>query len=56
MYGLEPRTGSPESYNYVIGRGAPPEGTVVARDGEAWLVSLGRAQCAPDPAYDWHLE
>ena len=56
MYGLEQRTGTESSYNFVIGRGVPPEGTVVARDGDAFLLSLGRTQCETDTAYDWHLE
>jgi GPI mannosyltransferase 3 len=56
MYGLKPRSGSEASYNYVIGRGTPPEGTVVERDGEAWLLAKGAKECAPDADYDWHLE
>lgn len=56
VYGLQQRTGTEQSYNYLLGRGPLPEGTVVARDGEAWLLSLNRPVCETDAAYDWHLE
>jgi GPI mannosyltransferase 3 len=56
MYGLHQRTGTEQSYSHLIGRGPPPAGTVVARDGEAWLLSLDRPVCETDAAYDWHLE
>jgi hypothetical protein len=56
LYGLQPRSGSEQSYNFVLGRGVPPEGTVVARDQDAWLLSLNRPLCETDAAYDWHLE
>lgn len=56
MYGPSPRTGTEASYNFIIGKGVPPEGTVVARDGEAFLLKKGNPACETDAAYDWHLE
>ena len=56
LYGLQPRSGTEQSYNHLIGRGTPPAGTIVARNGEAWLLSLDRPVCETDAAYDWHLE
>lgn len=56
MYRRDPREAGEGHFNYAIAKRGSVEGAEVAADGDAVLLKLPVAGCAPDTSYDFHLE
>ena len=55
MYRNDPPNAGEGHFNYVIAKRGTVAGIEIAVEGEVALIQLPTG-CAPDLAYDWHLE